>query len=508
MKKNTLLMIFSLIYCYTYTQSQFMDGEAKRGNNWVMGYNSDTIFSGQEINHFIFSANGQLPSVILEERHLELDAGHSCISDTSGNLILMTNGYQVHTANNEVLEDSLGYDANAYQSYYSMGIPIANGSLILPYPDHPEQYVVFYYSIKMSPGDPFLYIKRFYYSVFDMNTKTIVQKDHILVNDTLAYTGIAATRHANGRDWWVIIPEAVSNCYYVFLIKPNGTSVSKQCLGRKFRIYNSTGQATFSPQGDKYAVANILNELDIYNFNRCNGVLSNPLHIPIRADTTVDYVNFLQDVIPYGVAFSPNNRFLYVGASTQILQFDLLASDIANSKLIVADWDSTPPGIPPFPAFPFGRLKAAPDGRIYIDTNASLFKMYIDKPDLQGVNCAVNKYGVSHPKYARVLPTSVYYGLGRLYGSPCDTLATAKEEGISKDVKVYPNPVQEILNISFSDFSTAFNVCFYDILGKKVHEISLSQASTEIFVGNWAKGAYFYEVSNTKEKIYGKVFIE
>lgn len=83
-----------------------------------------------------------------------------------------------------------------------------------------------------------------------------------------------------------------------------------------------------------------------------------------------------------------------------------------------------------------------------------------------------------------------------------------KEEEIRKEVSVYPNPAQQQLTIEIPALKGNYTCNIYNLLGQKVYEAQITQSLTPVFVGNWAKGAYFYEFSTNHHKEYGKVFIE
>jgi hypothetical protein len=75
-----------------------------------------------------------------------------------------------------------------------------------------------------------------------------------LIQDTLQYGAISATRHGNGRDWWIIVPKANSNVYYKVLLSPEGAILSDtQPVGTD--VPAQLGQAVISPDGSFYARA-------------------------------------------------------------------------------------------------------------------------------------------------------------------------------------------------------------------------------------------------------------
>lgn len=507
--KNILFICCIILFYNAYTQSQFVPHQANRSNTWLLGYNSDTIFSNCEISELDFlSGNAQ---VSLKGYDIGYYVQNASISDTLGNLLFSTNGFIIQDKNGNIMEngDSLlaTVSPQYLEGYYPQGI-VPYGSIILPKPNSTNFYYVIYEDIQISAN----YMpKHLYYSVVDMSLNNglgkVIEKDKPLLQANLDFGFLSATRHANGRDWWLIVPEVKSNCYYVSLLSENGFSTpQKQCLGGICRT-PEPGQMCFSPQGDKMIRCSPHNELNVYNFNRCNGLLSNAKYIQIRADTTINSP-FLS-LISQGACVSPNNQFLYVSAKGELLQFDLSVADIATTRTTVAVNDNffdsyyAPSGTVFYVASP------AIDGRIYLGTYSSYYMHIIDKPDLQGVACNVQQHALFLAGfYSGSLPTSVYYGLGRLYGSPCDTLVSYQSSMNSHQVKIYPNPAQSFLTIEMPELKSNYTCIIYNPLGQKVYETEITQLATQVFVGNWAKGAYFYEVIFQDKKEYGKVFVE
>src|SRR5438093_11769444 len=75
-----------------------------------------------------------------------------------------------------------------------------------------------------------------YYSKIDMNLNGgyggVVNKNVIAIQDTLTPGKITACKHANGRDWWVLVPRVNSNIYYTFLLSTQGiTGITQQAIG-------------------------------------------------------------------------------------------------------------------------------------------------------------------------------------------------------------------------------------------------------------------------------------
>jgi hypothetical protein len=144
----------------------------------------------------------------------------------------------------------------------------------------------------------------------------VIQKNN-LIKKGQNYEFPAATRHANGRDWWVASPELYQNKIFTCLVTPYGvTDKTTQTIGYKPSTPDSIGigQNLFSPDGTTYVDADYVNGIRIYDFDRCTGQFSNFRQI---SNTVAPKV--------LGAAISPNSRFLYVtaGDGHLILQFDL-----------------------------------------------------------------------------------------------------------------------------------------------------------------------------------------
>jgi hypothetical protein len=98
---------------------------------------------------------------------------------------------------------------------------------------------------------------RLYYTLIDKSLDNgrgdVVDKNVIIVEDTMAIQQLSANRHGNGRDWWIIVPEFATNLHYVYLLSPSGIElVSTQRIGTILNDDDSGGNAIFTPDGSKY----------------------------------------------------------------------------------------------------------------------------------------------------------------------------------------------------------------------------------------------------------------
>jgi hypothetical protein len=77
------------------------------------------------------------------------------------------------------------------------------------------------------------------------------------------------------------------------------------------------------------------------------------------------------------------------------------------------------------------------------------------------------------------------------------------------DIKIFPDPVSDILHISLNGNAVATEVSVLDITGKVVFNKYFDNAkSIDILVANLSKGIYFYRIQNPKQNINGKFLKE
>ena len=185
---------------------------------------------------------------------------------------------------------------------------------------------------------------------------------------------LAAVRHANGRDTWVVAHRWNSNAFVSYLVTADGVS-GKPLMSNVGSMNagpgrNAIGALKFSPDGKHLAAAlwRETNKFEVYDFDRNTGKVSNPRSFGPYAEA-------------YGVEFSPDGKLLYGtcngvgGGETQIWQFDLakkaaapvLVGKSANRKI--------------------GALQRGPDGRIYVAREDNPNLGIIESPNTPGKDC-------------------------------------------------------------------------------------------------------------------------
>jgi len=408
--------------------------DEKYENVWLLGYGSnnvDTTFGGTRIDF-----NTEPPAFSYEYLEMNFRFTGTSICNKEGELLFYTNGISIRDFNDEIVANADTLISGPFSSSWANdGIPTVQNVLVLPKPSDENKYSIFQIELiwELWQGVVVRATKLHYHEYqSDLNELTI--KNEILITDTLSIGKITATKHANGQDWWVIIPEGSSNRYYKLLLTSQGvTSQDIQMIGDTSKT--DIGQGVFSPDGTKYAVSNTGGFstgqfLDVFDFDRCTGELSNPQRI------TPDSLSFT------GVAFSPNSRFLYVISNEQVQQFDTQLPNYLSQGEIVATYDGflTPPA-----PTKFFIAQLAPDGKIYINTPGTTRYLHvINDPDSLGLACNLTQHSIFLPtRNNRSLPNLPNYRLKAAIGSSCDTIRPIAHFSYFTDG----------LNVSFNDES-------------------------------------------------------
>ncbi len=373
-----------------------------------------------------------------------------------------------------------------------------------------------------------------YYTLIDLSANNdsgaVIQKN-VPLNSYPAFDGLMAVQHGNGRDWWILFQRwdggsfnTPNNDFYIYLLDSNGVTFhSNQSIGASHRT--NAGELCFNHDGSKFAVVTLTNLIQVYNFDRCTGIVS--LWNTIHPENTTSFVTY-----SFGCAFSNDDSKLYVveygpnNTLSELHQYDLTSTNILNSKYVVY-------------TFPLAEknvvgIKLAPDGKIYlsaadeplmtplypdtaftyINNNLSV----INYPDSLGTACDFQPFsfnlGAGRTYFG--LPNNPDYELGAWVGSPCDTLTT----------NLTPNPSPEargawmqawyihewnMIHVNAAQLKGKKGVLrLFDMEGRIVFEkpaevIAGGYYTTEINMENLASGVYVVNLVTEKDKISGKI---
>lgn len=496
---------------------QFSVNAQKEDNVWFVGGtwsapgSLDTSFYKSCILNF--SNNSVEIEFVSEE--LPFTRSNASICDSSGKFLCLSNGENLYNANYEIMENGGNFYPN---NDYFYGYPAIQGFMLLPLPGSNDKVVHVYGNIKVIyPPNTLGYVAYFLrYGIADMAQNNglgkVISKNLTGGTDTLAPTLITATRHGNGRDWWIMAQHYKDKIFYRYLLSPNGIKlIGSQTMEMKKL---GLGQACFSPDGQWYACFNAhgrlpdstFSTIELYRFDRCTGLLSD-----FREKT---YSQNPLDGKPGGVAFSASSHFMYVSRWDTIYQYDMQAPDIFASEVAVAGYDGFQGEFGGGFLLPqrFYSLQLAPDHKIYcaVSNYSSRYLHVIDKPEEPGLACDVKQHSVYLPVYNEyALPNMPYYRLGKWAGSPCDTLGSvsAVEPLPPGEIKISPNPAADMLIVDFQQ-PLSGTLEIVNSSGAVMQSITLNKATREnIPTSRLANGLYFLRISATGQSVQTLKFI-
>jgi hypothetical protein len=473
----------------------------KEDFQWLLGGDGSLNYPKYQTNLFDFNS---MP-YILNDISVKVKFYHSVstLCDSTGKLKAIANGNTIYNGNFEIIEDAINFTDNDTAAWV-----LPQCDVLLDYPGHPNQ--IAYISGEQKYYYDYLgtWLKNINFSVVDLslnngNGKVTLKEEHI-VEDTLDIGDWTACRHANGRDWWIIVAHFREPKYYTLLLDPSGLSLHHiQYIGKS---ENGLGQAVFSPDGNWYASYNVPGDIgmndrsiiDLYRFDRCTGLLS---------DYQTKNYGIAQHGRPGGVAFSENSKYLYAANWDKIFQFDMDSTDVLATQKTVAVYDGFTESV--FgSAQRFYHMLLAPDGRIYgaVANYTSRYLHVIDKPNLADTACHVMQHSIYMPNYNNwTIPNIPYHRLYAQTGSPCDSLTVAVNDVNWRKINtnMYPNPAINNVTLSLPSggLPSQGSLCLYDGTGRKVLKtgIPAKQDQVSFRVDGLAAGIYWYVV-----ELYGR----
>lgn len=517
MKQLFLIILYVLIAHIGF--SQVTHGGYK--NNVILGTGGPLINSFYGNTVINYNTNFTDTSVILFPRHFH--SATSSISSSSGQLLFYFNGFTLgdRWGNIPAQADSFGkmpVNTTAFQSY-SLGSIAHNGSVIIFKPGDSTRYYLIYNSEYKGPvgwASQFdLYasglLRMAEIGVNDTGGVTVISRDQIILNDTTEnVASIAACKHANGRDWWVIVLKYGRPEYFSFLFTPDSIYTTKHTFPLPYAP-NKTNQMTFSPKGDMLAIHGNLTKTRVFNFDRCIGAVTGvamydtiwPPPYPLTWDRT-------------GCAFSPSGRYLYTNAAYDLFRYDLQAANPILSRDTIIHMDGY--YFDPYngQAATFYDLYLANDGKVYLHANASVKSLTVihDPDNPVAANTNPSLFGFPLPRFnAYGSNNHPNYYLGQLSGSTCDTLGltVANQNKENKLViNVYPIPANEQLNITYEPPTKANGIAIiYDTDGKllKTQTLPIWSAAQSINVKDIPNGIYALKVTIDNRTTMIKVLV-
>jgi hypothetical protein len=459
----------------------------RQGNIWYFGDKAGVDFnSGNPI--------GLTNGVSTDSSYTDGE-GTTAISDSSGNLLFYSNGQRLINKNHLLMPNGDGLLGN-YSSTQS--------SLIIPLPGSSE--IFFAFTVDDVNIDSYKY--GFRYSVVDICLDNglgdvVSGQKNVLLLDTVTEK-VAAVRHSNGIDYWVVTHKLFTDQFYSYKLTSAG--IVDTVITHIGSVHgHGQGQLKFSPDGNKIAVAANQHWLapyyfELFNFDNSTGVLSNLISLTTPTNSAI-----------YGVEFSPDNSKLfgvYSGFSpmgTGIVQYDLSSGNqtAINSSMLKVYQQSN--------VATLRGLQLGPDNKIYqVGIYDRDYLMAINSPNSYGLSCNVQDSAVYLGGRLGIggLPTFI---AGYSYSNKtfnCPTNITTNK--YCRQVTVFPNPCSDFLKINSSDQSSTLELKLFDFRGLVVYS-TFFKHNDIISIDKLNSGLYFYQVADRSTKnviVTGKVVKE
>ncbi len=403
---RTLITFYFVLYV-GFVAAQNLNFPAQHDNIWISGYEENPL--DNSIRHTVIDFHTFPPQVTEQAGDIDILITNVMMSDEEGELLFYSDGEVIQNSfgENLVNGDGIAPDVSVTQKLHEQTM------LSVPYPDENNKFFMLHSERTWVLDDEGNTLDDYFAGTFKLYYTTILSDEEVLeknvtiLNDTIDFGKLTTCKHANGRDWWFLVPEYWSNKFYRYLLTPNGLdTLPIQTIGD--RELPGLGAAVFTSDGSKYIstgsrgsnpdTANIT----IFDFDRCTGLLSN------QQQLTLDDTNF-----GHPIAVSPSSQYLYFYHNSKFRQYDLWAEDIFATE-------HTTEGA--FPA-PF-LFQLAPDGKIYMTSYTGQDNFHIiNDPDFpeEMSGLEYNGFTIPNKNYAS-LPYFPNYRLGPIDGSTCDTL--------------------------------------------------------------------------------------
>jgi hypothetical protein len=382
---------------------------------------------------------------------------------------MSSNGVWIANATNDTMLNGGGLNPGPEVNSNPNGLLLPYANVFVPFPGDTNKYVLLHHTARF---DGYGYISNeLLFTIIDKlgdgGLGSVITKNDTILNDTLNY-GIGVCKHANGRDWWVVMQKHNTDLLIIVLVTPSGIQqVSTQHLNIPYSWYNVT-HLTFSQSGNqfsyfRYDSTSVASTVLLFDFDRCSGMFTNPRVIPL---TTSSYL--------WGLSFSPSGQFLYANTSSYLFQIDVNTLQVDT----VATYDGFCYPNNPWCTTFFNEYLAA-NGKIYITSGSSSQHIHeMNYPDSAGTACDLQQHAIFLDMWNfRAVPNHPNYHLGPVIGSICDSLSVGQEEYYSQiqNFQISPNPLKDgPLNIIYllpQNQPGTFEL--YDLNGKIIYQQKL-----------------------------------
>lgn len=528
--RKRFFILYTLFFILYYSN---LDGQ--KIGTWVFGYNYPRLDSTQiDTGLFTFSGTNLVSfnpfNFNRKFKTLTLHWNVTNMWDRNGNLQFYTNGSKIFNYEHRLMDggDSLKFSSSWNDSYdqgyyadHNRFLWVHPNSVVCPHPINENQYYLLYTKDDYDSSkllNTRLMFKRVSYSLIDMSLNNgrgkVIEKERELLYGDFAPV-VSATKHANGKDWWIVARGYQdTNCYYFFILDGLGVRFSKkQCIGvtSNPNIMDYTHGLNFSPDGKKMGRYS-KKSLEVFDFNRCTGELSNPkkAEYPLANEPYDDF----ERIETFQISFSPSSQYIYAlsagfkngVSSKRVYQIDARFSDFAASAVKVAEYDGFRDtfGSDPNQAgweTSFYSIQQAPDGKMYLGTiDATRHLHVIEEPDKKGLACNFKQHAIKLQAVKSAIPMYPNYALG----ADSSSCTSGIDDEVKMDIRVYPNPASDFVDISPStvipNLIRNLSITLTNLLGQSLSPpVIPANAGISIDIRSLPEGIYLLQIRDKND---------
>ena len=332
---------------------------AQQNNNWYFGAKAGLSFNNLP--------NQSLPFSLTDGVMLS-DESSAAISDSAGRLLFYTNGVTVYNRLHQVMLNGNNLKGNE---------SACQGALIIPKPGSDSLYYIF-----TTDAIENFFQRGYNYSVVDISRDN--GNGEIIEKNTPIWAScterLAAARHANGVDVWIITNDNDSDIFRAWLLTCNGLQaapvVSQAGVVLNQHLVTNTGYMKVSPDGAQLCQTHLPlydpdevhpNFVQLFDFDNSNGQISNARTIAFG------------DAMYVSCEYSPDSRMLYL-ARTYENKLDQLEAKLPAAGAIAASTVTISISSPLF------SLQLGPDEKIYAFKPDDILGT-INYPNQKGIGC-------------------------------------------------------------------------------------------------------------------------
>jgi hypothetical protein len=283
--------------------------------------------------------------------------GTTAASDDQGNILFYSDGRRVHNAaTQEIIYSGLlaGNEGSVYHSSAAQGV------ITVRHPLDPDNYHVFTVDDAIAPI--------YGCNHFVLNKDGSLKDGPTRLGNYNTFEGIAATKHSNGLDVWVMVMSREGG-FNAYLVTSNGVDLQQSNVAQS-KAYSITGDRlrgslAFSWDGNKMAITHPQSwptteaGLMLYDFNNTTGELSNKMEI---APKNVSLSG-------YDLVFSTDDKRIFVSTYSKLAFFDI-SSGVAST--IRSTYTQT--NVDTY----ISNLEIGGDGKLYCGSSLGLMRIDAD----------------------------------------------------------------------------------------------------------------------------------